>query len=287
MRILPIAFDSLGTRSMATYVETDDLKILIDPGVSLAPMKSGFPPHPIELKRKDEDWERIKGLVKECNILIVTHYHYDHHNPEEPHIYNDKTLFIKDPKEYINKSQMERATYFLDKIKGIPREIVYCDGKEFKVGRTRIAFSRALPHGNIDRLGYVVEVSIDDGTHKLIHTSDIEGGNLDDQRDFIIKEDPDTLIFDGPMTYPFQNIIPNMVRILRETKVKEFIIDHHYLRREKWQERLSEAIKVANGLGKRLISSAGYLGLPENLLEAKRKELYQRFPPKCGAGDGI
>jgi predicted metallo-beta-lactamase superfamily hydrolase len=30
-RIVPLAFDSFGVRSMATFVETDDLKILIDP----------------------------------------------------------------------------------------------------------------------------------------------------------------------------------------------------------------------------------------------------------------
>lgn len=31
MKIIPIAFDSLGTRGMATYVETKDVKIFIDP----------------------------------------------------------------------------------------------------------------------------------------------------------------------------------------------------------------------------------------------------------------
>ncbi len=35
MKITPLAFDSFGTRSMSTFVETKDVKILIDPGVAL------------------------------------------------------------------------------------------------------------------------------------------------------------------------------------------------------------------------------------------------------------
>ena len=45
-RIVPLAFDSFGVRSMATFVETDDLKVLIDPGVALAPVRYGLEPHP-------------------------------------------------------------------------------------------------------------------------------------------------------------------------------------------------------------------------------------------------
>ena len=38
-KIVPLAFDSFGVRSMATFVETDDSKVLIDSGVSLAPLR--------------------------------------------------------------------------------------------------------------------------------------------------------------------------------------------------------------------------------------------------------
>jgi predicted metallo-beta-lactamase superfamily hydrolase len=44
-RIVPLAFDSFGVRSMSTFVETDDLRILIDPGVALAPIRYGLEPH--------------------------------------------------------------------------------------------------------------------------------------------------------------------------------------------------------------------------------------------------
>lgn len=51
MHIEPLSFDSMGTRSMCTYIETEDMRIVIDPGVSLAPKRYGLPPHDRE-KRK-------------------------------------------------------------------------------------------------------------------------------------------------------------------------------------------------------------------------------------------
>lgn len=281
MRVIPLAFDSLGTRSMATYVETADLKIVIDPAVSLGALRFNLPPHPIELERQSEHWERIKEYTAISDVLIVTHYHYDHHNPSEPEVYRDKITFLKHPQENINMSQSDRANNFLKGIKGIAKEIIYSDGKEFQFGQgssnsiTRIKFSNPVPHGNIDRLGYVTEVSITDGQYRLVFTSDIEGGNLDCQRDFILQEDPDMVIFDGPMTYPFQNVIPNIIRIIKETKVKDFIIDHHYLRNLKWREKLGNTFDEAKHLNKRLICAAEFLGQQDDLLEARRKQLYK------------
>ncbi|WP_286244027.1 hypothetical protein [Methanobacterium ferruginis] len=42
MKIVPLAFESMGVRSMATFLETDQ-KILVDPGTSIAPKRFGFP----------------------------------------------------------------------------------------------------------------------------------------------------------------------------------------------------------------------------------------------------
>ncbi|MCJ7571679.1 MAG: hypothetical protein MUO82_07360 [Candidatus Thermoplasmatota archaeon] len=44
MIIKPIVSDSLGVRSMAIYVETEDCKILIDPSAALGPSRYGLPP---------------------------------------------------------------------------------------------------------------------------------------------------------------------------------------------------------------------------------------------------
>jgi len=88
LKVKPLAFDSFGVRSMATFVETDDIAVLIDPGVSLAPSRYNLPPHPMEEQRMSETWAAIKEHAARSDILVVTHYHYDHHDPAEPEIYS-------------------------------------------------------------------------------------------------------------------------------------------------------------------------------------------------------
>jgi len=60
MEIVPLAFDSMGTRSMATFVRTGDTSLVIDPGVALAPARYGLPPHKKEINRMLDHWDRIK-----------------------------------------------------------------------------------------------------------------------------------------------------------------------------------------------------------------------------------
>ena len=42
MRVMPLAADSLGVRSMATYVEAGPVRFLIDPGATLSPRRYGL-----------------------------------------------------------------------------------------------------------------------------------------------------------------------------------------------------------------------------------------------------
>jgi len=58
MRILSLAFDSMAVRPTATFVESD-LKISIDPGVNLAPLRYGLLPTELELKTVEELSERV------------------------------------------------------------------------------------------------------------------------------------------------------------------------------------------------------------------------------------
>ena len=65
MKVLPIASDSLGVRSLATYVETRDVKILIDPSAALGPSRYGLPPHPHEISAL----EKTKKTIQEsCHM---------------------------------------------------------------------------------------------------------------------------------------------------------------------------------------------------------------------------
>ncbi len=270
---------------MATFVETDDLKVLIDPGVSLAPIRYGLEPHPLEWERLDETWETIKHYAENSDVLMVTHYHYDHHDPDYPELYKDKMVFIKHPTENINRSQKERAAFFLEAIKGLPKRLEYADGKKFQLGKTLISFSTPVCHGTNPRLGYVTEVSIESTNEKFLHTSDVEGPSLEDQIDFILKEKPDVLFVDGPMTYmlgyrysykslEFSN--NNLVRAIRETSLHTLVLDHHFLRDLNYKSRIKPVYKAAEEREVKVVTAAEFCGRKIEMLEALRKELYSK-----------
>ncbi len=285
LEIKPLAFDSFGARSMATFVETEDVRVLIDAGVSLAPDRYRLPPHDLELKRREELWNEIKKHAEYADILIITHYHYDHHDPSEPNVYSDKTVYIKHPLEHINKSQKERASYFLGVIEGLPRLLRTADGKEFRHGSTVIKFSEPVFHGTNERLGYVIEVCISSGGEKMVFTSDVEGPSLDDQISFPLREKPDTLIVDGPMTYmlgfryPKHSLdmsIQNLKSLIDEIAgTGVIIIEHHLLRDLQYKERISEVYKYGEEKNVKVITAAEYMNRDIEMLEARRKELYE------------
>ncbi len=283
MEIKPVAFDSMGVRSMATFVETRDVRVMIDPSVSLAPKRYRLPPHRIEIERMNEKWEEIKKCVLESDVVVITHYHYDHHNPEEVEIFDGKTLLLKHPKENINRSQMGRAAYFLDKLKDVNVEIDFCDGKSYSFGNTDIIISNAVYHGSDSRLGYVVEVYISDG---FLFSSDVEGPNNDEQLKFMLDMNAETVIIDGPMTYmlgyrfsqkAFQNSIENLKRLIEKTNIKKLALDHHLTRDLKWREKMAEVFELGEEMGVTVDSAAKLAGVEEELLEARRAELYKKY----------
>ena len=282
--MVPVAYDSMGVRSMATYVETDDLKVFIDPSVSLAPVRYGLPPHEVEWSRLREMWNAIRELALQSDVLVVTHYHYDHHNPQEPNIYRDKVALLKHPRDHINMSQRRRAAYFLELLEGLPSRIEFCDGSRFRFGDTLIEFSKPVFHGTNPRLGYVVEVSVSCGDEKLLHTSDVEGPSVEDQVEFILSQRPGTLIVDGPMTYmlgyrysaeSLRLSNQNLVRVIRETDVETIVVDHHFMRDPKFRSRIQPVYEAASERGVRVLSAAEYVGRPIEMLEAFRRELYR------------
>lgn len=280
MKIVPVAFDSLGTRSMATYVETKDVKLFIDPGVALAAVRFGLPPHPLEIERMNEHWRDICKYMKKATHAVVSHYHYDHHDPEHPQIFKGKKVFVKHPIENINKSQMRRAAYFLPKIKGIC-ELKYAEGKTVKVGNTEIKFSKAVPHGPGTRLGYVVETIVNDRKEVFVHTSDVEGPALNEQLAPIIESHATTVFLDGPLSYiiyrygnkNLNKSFENMKKMI-DKGVKRIVCDHHFLRDPHYKERISNVVDYGKEKGCKVETAAEFKGVKIDALEMKRKELY-------------
>ncbi len=113
--VKPVWFDSLGAKSSCTLVETPDARILIDPGI--AAMQPSFPASAAKKQEWREDGRKaIKKASKEADIIIISHYHYDHYFPTDFSIYKNKVVFAKKPNEYINDSQRARADSFYSRI---------------------------------------------------------------------------------------------------------------------------------------------------------------------------
>jgi hypothetical protein len=288
MEVIPVAFDSFGARSMCTYIETADVRVIIDPSVALGPKRYSLPPHPIEFERERKLWNRIKEFVAKADVTIITHYHYDHHNPEEPEIFRNKKLLIKHPREKINLSQKNRSAYFIKQLGDFPESVEYADGKRFEFGDTVVTISPPVFHGTSDKLGYVLEVCVDDGK-KFIFSSDVEGPSLAHQIEFMIESNPDIIFIDGPMTYmlgyrysqkSFYESLNNLRKIIEVTDVKEIIVDHHLTRDLKWRERLETVFSAGIEHGVKVLSAAEFGNIDEDMLEARRKELYKKYPVK-------
>ncbi len=277
MRIKPIAADSLGVRSMATLVKTRDTSILIDPSAALGPRRFGLRPHKVELKALEESWNNIVEYAEDVDVIIITHYHYDHHSRKRNiEIYKGKILFIKDPQSMINDSQRWRSRAFLKRIEGLPERIIIADGKEFFIGDTLISFSDPVPHGEQNtKLGYVLEVFIERGTHSFLFSSDVEGLLDNSQVRFIVEHNPEVVYLDGPPVYLGERKLPwelletsinNIRYVIENTDVRKLIIDHHLLRDLRFREYMG-------GINS-FITVADFIGVPLNMLEARRRELW-------------
>ena len=117
-------FDSFGAKSSCTLVKTPDVAILIDPGAAI--MQPSFPASWADkIYWLSEAETAIRKAREEAEVVVVTHYHYDHYT-RDPAFYMGKLLLAKNPNEYINDSQRERAEHFF---RGLWKHFL---GKELK-----------------------------------------------------------------------------------------------------------------------------------------------------------
>jgi predicted metallo-beta-lactamase superfamily hydrolase len=299
LRFVPIAEESLGVRSVAMYVETHDLRILLDPGISLAPRRFGLPPHPREISRVLELRRVLDHYLSLSTHVFISHYHRDHFTvPYESiymgtgsdtyvNVYRGKVVLLKDPKD-LNYSQRRRYYGLLKAIRSIAREIIYADGKTLEIGSTRVVLSRSLPHGpENSRTGRVVSIAIDDGDLKLLFMPDVQGPMYQGAVDHANSIKPDVLVIGGPPFYlshvfseeDIELGIKGLAKIVGGGYLEKLIITHHTLRILEWREKLSEILSLASRKGVVVETYADLLGRSEDLLEARRKELFETEPP--------
>ena len=280
MKVYPLFSDSLGIRSMATLIEFDKEKIFIDASAALGPSRYGLPPHPLEIEALDNAKKEIAKIAKDCNFFVITHYHYDHYDPDED-FYVGKKIFAKRIDKDINRSQQERGSYFRELFEE-RAQIIYCDDTQHEIEGYKIKFSPPFPHGPYGvRLGYVLMVSIEN-KEKILFASDVQGPVYEKAKDYIINEMPDILIMDGPPSYflgwkfsqeNLQKAEKNLIEIMENVDC-ELILDHHLLRDLKYKERLKN---LYENYGDKIKTFAEWNGMENNLLEAKRNVLWKEY----------
>lgn len=301
IRVVPLAAESLGVRSMCTYVETQDLRVVLDAGVSLCPKRFGLPPHPQEFEAIIEARRRIAQAVEKAHVVTISHYHYDHHTPSfedwlvnwteydetAKQIYQEKVVLAKNPRESINFSQRQRAWMFTKTGGKYAREISNADGKTFFFGRTKLRFSEPVFHGS-DRteLGWVIMAVVETENEKFLFAPDVQGPMSRRPLEIIAKEKPQLLMIGGPPLYlsPLsvsENQLQAGLKNLREIagKVAHIILDHHITRDENWREKTVELFYDAYKSGSTIQTAAEFLQEKDKPLEASRRKIFEEKPP--------
>ncbi|MEM3873999.1 MAG: hypothetical protein QXU45_02580 [Candidatus Bathyarchaeia archaeon] len=302
IKVMPLAAESLGVRSMCTYVETPDVRVLLDAGVSLCPNRYGLPPHSLEYKAIIELRKRMAEAAEKADVVTVSHYHFDHHTPSYEdwlcnwtekdetarQIYQNKIVLIKNPKEKINFSQRRRGWVFQKTGGKYAKKLEIADGKTFNFGKnTKIRFSEPVPHGPDDSaLGWILMVTVEYDGERFMFAPDVQGPMSNQTLDIIAAEKPQLLIIGGPPLYlagfrvngELTNVgLENLMKIVEFVPCT--ILEHHILRDEQWREKAEEVFKKAQKAGNSVLTAAEFLGRENAFLEAKRKVLFAEHPP--------
>jgi len=301
IRIFPLAYESLGVRSMSTYVETPDVKVLLDAGVSLGPNRYGFPPHPKEYEAIKERRDLMLEMAEKAELVTLSHYHFDHHTPSytdwaynwssaeiAERIYKGKIVFVKSYKSHVNFSQRRRGWMFAKTGGRHAERLEVADGRSFKFGDTTISFSAPVFHGSEgSELGWVLMTIIKRDEEKMLFAPDVQGPIYEETLKMILAEKPQLAIVGGPPLYLVdfsidrENIdcaIKNLESIVEWVPIT--ILDHHLLRDENWREPLRSVFDKASIVGHKVLTAAELAGEKNNMLESRRKILYETEPPR-------
>jgi uncharacterized protein len=275
VRVMPLAADSLGVRSMATYVEAGALRLLIDPGATLAPRRFGLAPSPEEEEALARARLRIEAYAVRATHVAVSHFHADHFRAD-PAIYAGRHVWAKDPRA-ADRHQAVQGREFWRAV-GPHCRLETAEGQTASLDGATIRFSPPLPHGQDgSEFGHVVAVTVDDGM-RFVHASDLQGPASPVATAYLLRERPDLVYLSGPPTYlqaqvgpeVVQRAIDNLVRLVGETGCR-VIVDHHAVREPRFRDRLASAFDTG-----RVVTAAEYIGKLNECLEARRAALWAR-----------
>lgn len=281
MRWWFLGAESLGVRSMCCVVETARRRVLIDPGVALAPRRFGLPPHPLEIKKAAEIREKILTEVGAATDIVFSHFHGDHTPLLHPDPFQipltDFVFHLRGAKVWVksrvgNTRLMDERYHEVMGILGkSATDADSCDTGD-------LVFSFPVAHGETGK-GKVLMTMVRDGEDVFVHASDIQ--LLDEEAiTAIVIWRPKVVFVDGPPIYlgvlseaDEIRAYENGLRIAERVSV--MILDHHLLRSKaglRWFDRLKACAK-----GK-VVSVAEFVGEKGQFLEANRRRLYSENP---------
>ncbi len=282
MEITILGCESMGARSMAVAVRTDDRRIVIDPGVALGMLRAGLQPHPLEYAAAEATRTRILDALAGATDVVVTHYHGDHIPLTAPALSQlgcadlpDLTgvrLWCKGPGG-ISRTSLARRS-----------DLEHCLGRSpgnaEGTGDAHIHCSHGVLHGSpASHLGEVMMVRITEGDEIFVYASDMQ--MLDDAAVATIYAwAPATLLASGPPLYLKTLSMHDrksawINALFLAGVVPTLVLDHHLMRSRTgiaWLDHL--AAHTAN----RVCCGAAFMGGDLQLLEANRPSLYAQRP---------
>ncbi len=273
MKVVPLAAESLGVRSMATYVEVGRTGILIDPGATLAPARFNLPPAEEEWDALRRANDRISAYAARASLVFVSHYHEDHFR-SDPASYMGRTVLAKDPARMVAGLQARRGAALWTALATSAR-VERADGARWATVDVEVSVSPPLPHGpDGTPLGYVLALSLSDAAERqrFVFASDVQGPMSPVATAYLVRQRPTLLYLSGPPSYIEREIgaaavergIDNLLRVVDATGCR-VIMDHHALRDTRFDERFARLWETGV-----VVTAAGHLGLADAPLESRR-----------------
>jgi uncharacterized protein len=291
MKVVPLAADSLGVRSMATYVEAGGIGILVDPGTTLSPSRFTLPPSAIEWEAFRRANDRISAWAARATVVFVSHYHEDHFR-SDPATYAGRSVLLKDPRRMVAGLQARRAAELVRALDGRAR-VETADGTEHRHGDVSLRVSAPLPHGPEGTpFGSVVALTVTVAGERdcFVFASDVQGLPSPVVTAYLVRERPTLVYLSGPPSYIEREVgttvieqsIDNVLRLLERTGCR-VIMDHHAMRDVHGESRLARLWDTG-----RVVTAAGWLGVADAPLERQRRELWAtvRKPPARALAPG-
>jgi predicted metallo-beta-lactamase superfamily hydrolase len=277
MKVIPLAADSLGVRSMATYVEAGALAMLLDPGAALAPSRYNLPPADAEWEALRRANDRISAYARRASIVFVSHYHDDHFRTD-PATYSGRRVLAKDPNRMVNGLQARRAAGMWRAVAPVAR-LESADSTQHREDGVELRVSPPLPHGvEGSSLGYLVALTVIEPAERerFVFATDVQGPLSPVAAAYLTREKPTLVYLSGPPSYIEHEVgtavidrgIDNLLRLMDATGCR-VIMDHFAVRDTAYETRFDRLWRTGH-----VLTAARFLGVDDTPLESRRHQLW-------------